>query len=305
MENLEKAYQKFLSDLTYPFEFHNIDYIGISLDMHADPFCRFKIYWSDHCSVDKDHWITEWLKEGKMAQYIETVEHSGRTGRYQTDIRLQRRTDENMEKLFTVLKERECIFSENESLIRKISGMPITRTSGYQYASLYFLGMIFQEKEQCEMLKLHWINRLCKNTDRLYGDIDYDDAHFLNYLRGLGITPYQKLADLSETTVRQCRCHLWMTGLDLAEGGWKKYKIYIKYPKDIYTALEECFSREEDDCRVMAEKAQILEKWIQMHPELVIDGAAFCTDTNGQNSVNLYYGIQESYFENGRTSYMD
>lgn len=251
MENLEKAYQKFLSDLTYPFEYHNVDYIGISLDMHEETFCRFKIYWSDHYSVEKDHWITEWMKEGK------------------------------------------------------ISGMPITSMSGYQYASLYFLGMIFQKKEEYEMLKLHWINRLCKDTDRLYGDIDYDDAHFLNCLRGLGTTPYQKLADLAETTIRQCRCHLWMTGLDLAEGGWKKYKIYIKYPKDIYNALGKCFSREEDDCRVMAEKAQILEKWIQMHPELELDGAAFCTDTNGRNSVNLYYGIQESYFENERASYMD
>lgn len=305
LETIEMSYQEFISNLTYSFEYHNIDYIGISLDAFTKSICGFKIYWSDHCTVEKEHWLTEWLRDQNMAQYVETVEHGGRTGKYQTDIRLQNRTDENMEHLFAILNQKEKIFSENESLIRSISRMPIAKEEKYEYASLYFLGMIFREKEKSEMLKFHWINRICKDTNRLYGDIMYDDLHFLNYLRALGIDPYNRLICRAEDIIRNCQCHLWMTGLDLAEEGWKKYKIYIKYPRNIYQVLEQNFLCGDIGCHVIAQKVRALETWIQGHTELQLEGTAFCTDTNGADSVNLYYGIQESYFEKRGTSYMD
>lgn len=317
MNEIEQYYEKFRAELAYPFEYHNIDYIGVCLDADDSVPCRFKMYWSDHCSAPFDHWLTRWLKEHRMLQYIETVEHSGRTGKYQSDMRIGSRTDSNMQHLFSALADHEPAFSQNEELIRTISKMPVTTGKNYLYASLYFLGAIYTGTDSSEMLKFHWINRFCQDPDALSENIWYNDSIYLEYLRALPDEHYLLPARHAEAVLKACSCHLWMTGLDVMGNGWKKYKLYVKYFHDLCPVLSGLFSQEapqrdgiqgEDlqgdgmqgkGLHALAGKADRLCRWLRTHPELEPAGCAFCLDTDGKYSVNLYYGIQESYFENG------
>ena len=301
MKEIEASYQKFLAGLSHSFEFHNIDYIGVCLDADSQEPCRFKIYWSDHCRPPFEHKSVSWLKETGLAEYIETVEHAGRARKYQSDIRIRNRTDGNMEQLFSFLSGNESAFHENETLIRSLSRMPITELSGYLYASLYFIGFLYEGTHDSEMLKFHWINRFCKNPDILTSDIWYDDSYYLEYLSSLSGTPYRLLAEQTGFLLKNCSCHLWMTGLDIMKSGWKKYKLYTKRPSDICQAMYTLFSQT-PQYHPLAEKIQELEQWMKIHPELEPEGSAFCLDTDNKYSVNLYYGIRESYFQNKRTS---
>ena len=297
MQEIEKHYENFLAGLAYPFEYHNIDYIGVCLDADASAPCRFKMYWSDHCSAPLGHWLPAWMEEHGMLKYMETVEHDGRTGKYQADMRIGSRTDTNMRNLFSVLSENEPAFSRNEDLIRTLSEMPVTREGNFLYASLYFLGAIYSDTTSSEMLKFHWINRFCEDPDALSENIWYNDSIYLEYLRALPDRHYLLPVRHAETVLNTCSCHLWMTGLDVTADGWKKYKVYVKYFHDLCPVLTGLFKRE-NGLEALAGKADRLCRWLQAHPELEPAGCAFCLDTDGKYSVNLYYGIQESYFEN-------
>ena len=70
MNEIEQYYEKFRAELACPFEYHNIDYIGVCLDADASVPCRFKMYWKRPLLAPFDHWLTRWLKEHRMLQYM-------------------------------------------------------------------------------------------------------------------------------------------------------------------------------------------------------------------------------------------
>lgn len=336
--SMEQKYKQFLENLAYPFIYHNIDYIGVNIDSKDS---KFKMYWSDHCNVKQEYWITKWANNNGMFHYQETIEHesykleqnelTSKIRRFQCDLRLKNRNNKNMEELFSVLKNKEKIFEKYEEMIREISeiNIDISWENKERYSALYFLGYIYDclienqdfcennvVEQQLKVLKLHWINRKCKDSNILYKDFLCDDNYFLDYLKDVKNTKYYLITDLVKEVAIACKCHLWMNGLDIDERGLKKYKIYIKYPKNAYSNIQVILNQYNmilhndsktndtnlDDkiirqYRAFAKRIEEIENWHYLHTELVLEGIAFGIDDDDICSINFYYGIQEEYFK--------
>lgn len=288
-ENLENRYQAFLASLAYPYEKEYIDYVGMNLNSIPEEPCCFKMYYSDHCNCEEGHPLIDYLSEQGMLGYMEIVQDTGKK-RFRCDIRLQNRTNENMEKLFDRLRADENVFAENEELIRRLAKMKITDVPECDMASMYFMGFVSGENGM-ELLKLHYINRYSEDPNVLYKNIQYRDEEYLIFLENSGVEEFGVLAERARKLLKECGGHLWMTGLDVDRDGRKKYKIYIKYPKNLMEGLRRIL-KNEDSCKNILEKAEYQAEWVKTHRELELEGVALCMDTDGVFSINYYYDLK-------------
>lgn len=279
----EELYRFFLAEQKNALNSKTVDYLGLNLYQREQNDAQFKVYFSDHFSGCSEHDFIKFIREKDMLRHFSEVSSTGLLGMERIDVALKNRTVTNMEELFQKLSEKTELFYDSEQDVRALAGMPITDLPEHELASLYHLGSIERDHE-VELLKFHFYTKWCEDPYAPERNSEYRDKVFLQYIKNCGISEYGKLARLAE----QLLVHggnLWMAGLDCGKGQYKKYKLYVKKPGQVYENLRLILDNS------MERKILSAEMWNRSYLEYQCEGVAFCEDTEGVFSINLYYAF--------------
>lgn len=259
----------------------NIDFWGINI-MEDDENMIFKIYQSQRISKNVNHPLIDFLRKRDMVRYYADVLDTKNPNRKRLDISLYQRNDENMTALFGYLLKRVPFFASYYETVKKVAKMKITDEEGYQFASIYHVGLI--ETERCpDILKFHFFTRWCEDPNQ-HTKEGYRDKEYLTYLKYIDVKEYQVLSKRAECILDKCDGHLWMAGMDLSLEECK-YKIYLKEIKEAYRYLPEILGG------YFEKQLKNIGCWNEMHKECRLAGAAVAMDSKGKSSLNLYYHV--------------
>jgi hypothetical protein len=280
MEDLKKQYQDFIENLKEPLDRKSIDYLGVNVfEKKKEPV--FKIYYATKASPCRDHPLISYLYARDMLRDFEMVKDTISSTYLRLDMAIKHRNNTNIQMFLDQLKDYSDLYCECKDEVYQLAKMKITDSPEYQYASLYHLG-ITQENERTESLKWYFLTRWCQNPDQPGRNSEYRDAYYLDYLTDTEIFEYQILVKYVNRILEGAPGHLWLIGMDVKTASYRKYKIYIKDLQISYEQLEELL-----DGRI---KFAEVESWHQEHSEFELEGIALCLDTEGDFSVNLYFG---------------
>lgn len=283
--HIEEQYQSFLQTLDRPLNASEIDFFGINLYDRSKDSVAFKIYYAQKHSSCSTHPLARYLQQHDMLRYLSEIKDTFHKEDMRIDLALKNRTDAGMENLFTMLRRENELFAECEQTVRCLAGMCVTDEPGCSLASLYHLGSI-EHGDRKQLLKFHFFTRWCQNHNYPGKNSEYRDAYYLEYLRNTGIAEYRRVAEISEVILQCCGGHLLTAGMDVGTDGYRKYKLYVKRPAELYRKLLDYtdiqFSRD----------IQEVIAWNEKYPEYKVEIVAFCLDTDGVFSINLYYGLR-------------
>lgn len=283
--HIEEQYQSFLQTLDRPLNASEIDFFGINLYDRSKDSVAFKIYYAQKHSSCSTHPLALYLQQHDMLRYMSEVKDTLHESDLRIDLALKNRTDANMEALFSMLYEENELFAGCERSVRSLAGMCITGEQDCNLASLYHLGSIEQGEKKL-ILKFHFFTRWCLDHNRPGKNSEYRDVYYLNYLRDTGIAEYRKITEISAAVLKSCGGHLLTAGMDVGNAGYRKYKLYVKHPAEIYQGLMEHAGVP------FSERIREVIAWNKKHPEYEAEIVAFCLDTTGIFSINLYYGMR-------------
>ena len=284
--NLEKLYDRFKQRVGEDLNDGKVDYLGINISQDQMRDTEFKMYYTDAFSRTETHPLVDFLTSENMVRYLTMVNDKNDNRRLRFDIGIKNRTNENMERMFDWLDKNVEMFRSSKNEIKKLSSMRMTDQEGFKYASLYFIGFIAVDS-RIDVLKFHFYNRICDDSDNLYDNYKFDDTYYLEYLRASGIKVFSDLVNIMNLTLRHCGGHLWMTGVDYKKEGSRKYKIYIKHPQKLYDGLLAVFA--DDKYRVLKDRIEGVKEWNEKHPCFKYEGFAICLDNENKLSINFYY----------------
>ncbi len=264
-----------------------VDYLGVNLG-GDEPL--FKLYYRNDytcaLSVGRQSSLLDLLRERDMIRFLTLAEDTGDCRRYRYDIGLKRRTDENMEALFSWLKEHVGVFSQREAEIRKLAAMPICDARAFPLAGMHFLGFV-SEDDRVTALKCHYLCRRHKDVSTPSRLGRYDSGYFLTYLEQSGIPALQRLSPLVRDVLGYCGGHVFMVGTDYWLTGEQKYKIYITDPIFLYQGLAEAFGKEQDP--LLHGQLGELMRWDDAHPRFFCTILALALDDRDRLTMNFYY----------------
>lgn len=221
-------------------------------------------------------------------------------GDIDADMRLCQRHNENMEQVFAYLRDIVPFFASNETSVRMMAQLPISRDPHYQYAALYYL-CIMQRGGSPVQLKFHFLTRYSKDTDEI-ADAVYDNPVFLKALQDMEIPQLSLCCRLATPFLSKTDALLWMAGMDCGAAldsykvasqnngskGIHKYKVYIKWnraPEGMQQLLSDTLR-----LHSQSELAAAAEAFsdVTAHHEEKLYGLGFCCDDAGTVSLNYY-----------------
>lgn len=283
--DFNEKYVSFVNSLKQPLTYKSVDFLGLNLyEGQSDPV--FKVYYANKFSSGSDHPLITFLSEKGMLRYFEMVKDTLRPSSIRMDIALKKRTDSNMEALFSYLRQMTPLFSESEAKLRRMAHMKITEMPQHSLASMYHLGFV-QDGDQTRLLKYYVFTRWCPNPDEPNTGSEFRDEEYLDVLCNCGIEEFKKLSAVTKAVLEKCGGHLWMAGMDVGENGYRRFKLYVKNPEHVYEQFMEIFEGD------MRDKLQRTVEWNLKHPELEFEAVAFALDSEDIFSMSLYYGWNE------------
>ena len=207
------------------------------------------------------------------------------------EIGLQHRTNSNMSFINHWIMELFPEIKIHRDELNRFYSIKCVNDKDYQYAALYFLGLIadiFSIPPQTKAIKLHYLLRKCSDPDNIGKQYTTDNNYFLEVLSNLGVPEMKQLCKLIGALIESAGGELWMAAVDYYKGNFRKYKIYIKNFSDLaYKAMITNFYAL--GCIHLAEQINIYQSWLSLHPELEHYGIALCLDSNGIWSINFYH----------------
>ena len=264
-----------------------MDYLSVNLG-GDEPLV--KLYYKDDYtrarSEGRPSSLLDLLRERDMIRFLTLAEDTGNCRRYRYDIGLKRRTDENMEALFTWLRDHFGVFSRRESEIRKLAAMPICDGQALPLAAMHFLGFV-SENDRVTALKCHYLCRRHKDVSTPPRLGRYDSGYFLTWLEQSGIPAIERLSPLVRDVLGCCGGDVCMVGTDYWLTGERKYKIYITGPIFLYQGLAEAFGTELDP-RLLRQVEELM-RWDDAHPRFYCPILALALDDRDRLTMNFYY----------------
>lgn len=290
LRRLEDAYSGFLKKFPYDNLKSKVEYVGINLTQRADSCsAEYKLYFNHSVSMsDKRHPLVKKMQEMNMLRTLTQIQDtvSGEAVRY--DIGLKNRTRESMKELLSYMASVSALASEHLNLIESLNDMCVSTDTSRDSTSLYFFGFIEQDKA-IKAIKPHYLTRKCADPDQIDTQDRYDDSYYIEYLRRLHIEGFERILPFVMRVLETSDGHLWMLGTDFFSGREDKYKIYIKCrEKDLLAVLRSSLRAYDRQSFDMVEKLEMLELWLEKHPELSNDGVAVSQDSQGKWCLNFY-----------------
>lgn len=289
MMGLEEIYRCFYLQNLENMSPDEVDFIGLNLS--EDSF-DFKIYERVKGRMETESPFLSELYYRDMLRCCNKVRDTVNTDCLRYEIGLGNRNNDNMKWLLKRMCRMFPGLETYQKEIRQMCGMHISENPAYQLSSLYFLGVIEKKEglqESLQALKLHYLTRICEDTDHIGRNYQFEDIYYLNCLHDMGVPELSRLTDAARSFLENDKdIHLWMAAADYFLAGKCKYKIYFKnmtvksgeMMSDWleYVQQERLKSRLESTC-----------KWMHGQETLHLYGAAICLDTREKWSLNFYF----------------
>lgn len=293
---IEKTFESFAANADLPLDMGIVDYVGINIsESHVDSY-EFKAYYAEEFSQSITHPFIDFLLENKMLLYREKVNNE-KDGIQRIDISLKNRSNLNILEMFAWLSENTTMFARVRVLVEKLAQMKITEQRDYDYSSLYHVSFVAR-KGKIEVIKFHFLNRVCQYPDAFHTNIRYDNAYYLEYLSQCNLINFGKVLNFVNLLIMNYGGNLWMTGADYTDDNdYLKYKLYVRDVSDFYVALMSTFlSMDYDENAEILQKIRCVEAWNQHHSELICVGVAIGVDAQDKFIVNFYFQYDEKLF---------
>lgn len=292
IEYLEQQFQKFQKVHEEASYSSFVEYLGINFSESTVVCPVYKAYYTTTQSMKKEIRLLQPLFEQDMIHALNLIDDTVNSGFVRYEIGLGKRTDDNMAFLKQWVKGLYPEIEAHHQEIESFFALKCTQKEGYQYAALYFLGLIAEsdsvQKPLIKAVKLHFLLRMCSNPDQIGKSFIVNTSGYLEELSNLGIEQIAELVMFLKVLSETSEFELWMAAVDYYRDGLTKYKLYIKkFSKRIYTGLFERFTAL--GCMNLAEQLHTYSQWLKFHPELEQYGLAICLDSYGVWSVNFYH----------------
>lgn len=292
VRRIEAEYCRFMDTHRELKDFSGVEYLGLNLSGQERMETIFKVYHTTAESSRTDIPILRPLRQRNMVRALNRIEDTVNGGKMRLEIGLANRTDENMLWLYQWLCEMYPGLGEKRDELNKLSELKCCELPGFQYAAMYFLGMILSAapdgRTAADAVKLHYLLRDCENPDKPGRNYTVHQDACLETLRNMKIKAFIQLCGVMEKLLERDGAELWMAAVDYYRSGNEKYKIYLKkYQSDIYDRLADML-RERGEGG-LAEMVSAYAEWVGQHKELEQYGMAVCLTGAGQWSVNFYH----------------
>ena len=292
-EYIETAYRDFCTKQKFYSGSISSEFLGINLNNNLSIPVSFKRYYRvTKYFIDKNIFIKR-LDNRKMIHAINFVDDTLNDDIIRYEIALTRRTNENMNLLFSELKNilPNEINADMKYTTNLLSNISITDKVNYKMAAIFFIG--FVEKEiykgvfDIKTFKIYYILRHCLDPDNIGKNYKIDNIFFLKNIEDSGVIFFTKLVSIVKLLIYDSECDLWLLGIDFSLNN-TKYKIYIKpHNINIYKNLAKIFLQMGEI--LLSQQILGYEEWIVKHPELERYGLALCIDSHSILTINLYH----------------
>ena len=294
IESLEKAYHNFCIRQKYFYGSIPSEFIGINLNNNLSLPYSFKRYYSITQNISNMNIFIKTLNERNMIHAINSIDDTSHHNSIIYEIALAHRTNENMNWLFSKLKQLlpYNININMEYIKKSLSNITITNDNNYKNAAIFFIGFVEKKisphMSTIDTFKLYYLLRYCSSPDNIGKNFKIDNNLFFNKLKNSEITSFIKLISLIKPFIYNSKCDLWLAAIDFLSNNNMKYKIYVKgYDITIYDYLAKKFVELGEF--YLSKQIVGYKEWISRHQELEQYGLAVCVDSNSLFTVNLYH----------------
>lgn len=268
----------------------NIDFIGINIGKDNEKPFQLKYYLQPVTDAKQLPQIYSQIYNIGCFSYFTPIFRSVKKNVRQDDVRLKKRTNDNMLCIFSYLCEIAPSFCRECSEVMKLAEIPICEKENHKYASLYYL-CISQNEGIPETYKFHFLTRHCDEPDHIDSGFYYDNEFYLNFVSNIGIPQILECKNIITSLLNMIDADLWMIGSDYSlKTNQRKYKMYIKFGynsfDDIFKALY--FSLSFKKNLQLIKNLQIFENFMSFHEELKIYGMGVCCDSKMNITLNFY-----------------
>lgn len=297
ISKIEKTFERFATNADLPLDMGIVDYIGVNISESYPDSYEFKAYYAEEFSQSVTHPFIDFLIENEMLFYREKVNNE-ENGIQRIDISLKNRSNLNILEMFAWLTENTTMFARVRAQVEKLAQMKITEQRDYDYSSLYHVSFVARN-EKIEVIKFHFLNRMCQDPEVFHANIRYDNAYYLEYLFQCNLINFGKILNFVNLLIMNHGGNLWMTGADYTDDNdYLKYKMYVRDVSDFYGALMNTFiSIGCDENAEILQKIRCVEAWNQHHSELICVGVAIGVDAQDKFIVNFYFQYDEKLFQ--------
>lgn len=289
---IENEYNRFLRNHADAQRASWVEYLGVNFSQEVSACPVFKAYYTTTRSMENTSCILQPLFDRNMVRALNKIDDTVNCGLVRYEIGLGNRNNSNMLFIHQWMHGLFPELKKHGDELERLYSIKCTQASGYDYAALYFLGLIAEpdntDKPDVKAVKLHYLLRNCNDPDKIGKNYSVDNQHYFGILRSLGIPQMKELSEFAAELVGTDGAELWMAAVDYYKAGPAKYKLYLKkFSESLYVALTECFDRM--GCIHLARQIHAYVQWIYLHPELERYGFAVCLDSMRGWSVNFYH----------------
>ena len=285
-KSLEEIYQHFYSANTELQDFLEVDFLGVNFSVDE---LVFKIYFTTEVSREQGYEYFYPLYNRNMIGALNMVKDTVNVGKIRFEAGLVNRTNDNMRFLYEWLGKIYPRLKSYSHQINEFSKLKCSTDIDYQLATMYFLGLIADKNvtHEVEAVKLHYILRMCPDTNHIGRNCHTDNDSVLSVIKTMDIPIMQRLGNFAERCLNDADAEMWIAAVDFYEHKPDKYKLYFKsVGKNIYSSLYRQLIHEGQE--KLAVKVTEFQQWINIHTELKVYGLAVCCSENGLWSLNFY-----------------
>lgn len=264
-------------------KFNSVDYVGINIE--NSPYIKYKIYYVDtHAMNNAESMPFKSLIKKELVSFVCPVDDNNNLDIDRYDLKLKERSNIPINVMLQEFSNVSTAIKNNLSEIYEIAKMKVIEEENFDYASLYFVGVLLKNK-QIEAMKFHFMTR----RQTLHENV-YDNNYYIDYLHQLDIYCFNTVLKIGQDIIESELGNLHLIGVDYFEDSTKKYKIYIKNTLCTVNQLADQLGKYSiKNIQSIIDTLKEVKLFFNDYPTLYFDGLSLCCDTNDIFSVNLYF----------------
>ena len=262
-------------------------YVGLNIDSSCGLDVDTKVYYNEIYTGElykkyKNSDIVDYFLDNNFVEYFDSLYLPDMQDSPRYNVKFCSRTNKDMEQVLNYLSKRIWFFTKYEKEIFGLSKMKISEEKDLEYASLFFMGLVYKQKV-LKTLKCYWLNKHRELPP------ESSDAYYLSFLENNFREYFVNIIPLVKRVIENCSAHLWMTGLDFSENSIEKQKIYVDNPINLFDGLEKSFM----DFPDLQNKINLVKNWHEIHSEFFCEGLAIGQNNKEHITINFYFKLKD------------
>lgn len=290
ISGIQDEFDVFIGNQLQGRRIEDIEFIGINFQNWGDVRPIYKCYFSTRESLQIDCPLLSDFHERDMIRALNRITDTAFPEKTRYEIGLKNRNNVNMRWLYQWLRNAFPASDAQAREMGQMAEMSCCDLPEYCHSALYFLGFIADNDHPFPLsaIKLHYLLRNCDDPDDIGMNYRVDSGERLRFLRLSRIAQMSRLSEIIGTLLDSSEgIELWMAAIDFFRNGEAKYKIYVKsVGGNLIAPLKSLL----DSLRLehLSVQLEVYERWLTTHSRQKLYGAAICTTSRGDWSLNLY-----------------